>query len=117
MITECKGKGYEERLGIMNLTSLETRRLRADLLEVFKIMKGFEGVKEDTFFTRKVDKGRGHEFSLFKKRFRLDVAKFNFGNRVINDWNRLPDSVVKAENLNTFKGGLDHYLRHIRGMR
>jgi len=45
-----------ERLKILHLTSkdplliLETRMLRADLLEVFKILNGIEKVNETDFF-------------------------------------------------------------------
>ena len=53
MIEECKGRSYEERLGITGLTNLETRRTRADMLEVFKILTGKEGLEEGTFFTRR----------------------------------------------------------------
>ena len=52
MIEECEGISYEERLEATGLTSLETRRSRADMLEVFKILKGFEGVDERVFFNR-----------------------------------------------------------------
>jgi len=41
MIEECAGKIYVERLKIVGLTTLECRRLRADLIEVFKILKVF----------------------------------------------------------------------------
>jgi ribonucleases P/MRP protein subunit RPP40 len=41
VIEECKGKDYRERLRVDGLITLE-RRLRADLLEVFKIL--MEGV-------------------------------------------------------------------------
>jgi hypothetical protein len=43
MIEDCQGKSYNERLKMMGLTTLETRRFTADMLEVFKILKGLEG--------------------------------------------------------------------------
>lgn len=54
MIEKCKGRAYEERLGITGLTNSETRRTRADMLEleVFKILTGKEGLEEGAFFTR-----------------------------------------------------------------
>ena len=42
-------KTYEEILQIVGLTTLECRRLRADLIEVFKILRGFEGIEEKLF--------------------------------------------------------------------
>src|SRR4051812_26493126 len=47
MMKECRGLSYPERLKCTRLTSLETRRERADLLEVYKILNGLEGVKVD----------------------------------------------------------------------
>lgn len=87
------------------------------MLEVYKIIKGIEEIEFKDFFDKSKDTLRGHKFKLFKKRFRLNVGKFNFGNRVINSWNRLPDSVVQAESVNAFKNELDHYLEYTRGMR
>ena len=38
------------------------------------------------------------------------LARTNFfSNRVIEDWNHLPNDVVNAETLNTFKSLLDNY--------
>jgi ribonucleases P/MRP protein subunit RPP40 len=41
---------YEERLKLFNLTTLETRKIRGDLIQVFRILKGYEDVNARTFF-------------------------------------------------------------------
>ena len=84
MIIECRGKSYEERLVLLGLTTLETRRFRADMLEVFKILKKFEGIGEDPFFRVQCTKTREHSLKLYKERVNKDVLKFSFGNRVID---------------------------------
>jgi len=38
-----------------------------------------------------------------------DLRKFSFSNRVRTLWNSLPDIVVKAESVNSFKGRLDRF--------
>ncbi len=47
MVIELRGLVYEDRLKELGITSLETRRKRGDLLQIYKIMKGFEKVKID----------------------------------------------------------------------
>jgi len=61
------------------------------MLEVYQILKGFEGTDVMTFFQRRVDSTKGHDIKLFKKRVELNVKKFSFGNRVSDKWNRLPE--------------------------
>ena len=41
---------YEQRLKILNITTLETRRLRGDLIKVFKIVKVVDNVDFRKFF-------------------------------------------------------------------
>ena len=53
---------------------------------------------------------RGHQFKLFKYRSRLNCRSNYFFNRVINDWNNLPDTVVNASSVNNFKYLIDSYL-------
>ena len=50
MVDGYRGMEYEERLKRIGLTTLEMRRERADLLEVFKILKGMEGLDREHFF-------------------------------------------------------------------
>jgi ribonucleases P/MRP protein subunit RPP40 len=40
LVPSVRKYSYEERLKFFNLTTLETRRIRGDLIEVFKIFKG-----------------------------------------------------------------------------
>ena len=103
---------------ILGLNTLETRFLRADLIAVFKILRGFENWIRIRFFQVIGDSARrGHSFKLFKKRYCLDVGKFKFASRVCEEWNRLVDGIVSAETLtvNVFKMRLDHHLRNMRG--
>ena len=58
---------YEERLNRLGLTSLEDRRLRGDLIEVFKIIKGFYKVSSNTFITLSSSGLRGHSLKLYKE--------------------------------------------------
>jgi hypothetical protein len=106
MVDGYKGLEYEERLEGIGLTKLELRRERAGLLEVFKILKGMEGLDRDHFFRDALDgresgmMTRGHSLKLYKKRFRLKADKFSFGNRVVGIWNSLPGKIVEEETVN-----------------
>ena len=52
---------------------------------------------------------------MFKKRWRLDVGRFKFANRVCEEWNGLDDDVVGVGSVNAFKRKLDHHLKNVRG--
>ena len=120
MIFECKGMDYDSRLRVLNWTTLETRRLRANLLEVWKIVNGKEGLSENLFFSRVTPdtcNTKGHQHKFYKNRFNTDLAKFSFKNRVINEWNLLPTEVVAASSINSFKKQLDHHLGTTRGFK
>ena len=60
---------------------------------------------------------RGNSCKLYKKIFRLDMAKYNFGNRVVNEWNFLPNNLVQVNSVDAFKSmhKLDKFLRNTRG--
>ena len=102
---------------ILGLTNLETRFLKADLIEVLKILRGFENVDLERYFqVVRDDDRRGHSFKLFKRRYRLDVGRFKFVNRVCEEWNGLDDDGVAVGSVNAFKRKFDHYLRNARGI-
>ena len=47
----------------------------------------------------------------------MDMGKYSFCNRVVNDLNQLPEVIVQAKSINAFKDKLDRYLRHDRGLK
>ena len=115
MITDMRNLSYEQRLSRCMLTTLETRRLRGDLIEVFKIMKGFDDLDYRDFFVISTNRSRGHSMKLFKVRFDTNCGKFMFSNRVIDEWNMLNDDIVSRNTVDVFKAKLDQYLRCSRG--
>ena len=61
------------------LTTLETRRLRGDQIEVFKILNGYENINRNIFFSSKEERRtRGHGVTPAKKQCRLNMRKSHF---------------------------------------
>ena len=50
------------------------------------------------------------EAALVKEQCRLDMRKYSFSQRVINEWNKLPKDCVNASSANMFKNRIDRYL-------
>ena len=105
---------YPERLKALRLPTLTYRRHRGDMIEVFKILNGIYNSNGENFLKlnsqiAERDGTRGNSRKLFVQRARLDIRKYNFSVRVARIWNSLPDSVVRADTLNTFKNRLDRF--------
>ena len=111
MIPDSRDLNYESRLLECGLTTLETRRLRGDQIEVFKIVNGYEDIDANIFFKLKEgSRTRGHKAALVKEQCRLDIRRYSFTQRAINEWNELSNDCVNASSVNMFKNRIDRYL-------
>ena len=102
---------YEERLKKINLPSLEFRQKRGDMIQVFKIAKKFyDPLSTDTIFNfSSSSRLRGHNYKISKQYVNKSKYANFFSNRVINEWNNLPDYIVNAKTINEFKNLYDKH--------
>ena len=94
------------------LTTPETMGLRGDQIEVSKILNGYGNIDRNVVFLVKDGRRtRGYGVTLAKKQCRLDIRKFSFSQRTINEWKRLSADYVGASSVSMFKNKIDIYLR------
>ena len=71
MLPGMEGISYGERLEKLDLFSLERRRLREDLIEVYKVVRGMDRVDSQTLFSRVEESITwGHRFKVQGARFK-----------------------------------------------
>ena len=74
----------------------------------FQYLKGAYKQEGEWLFMRvDGDRTRGNGFKLRQGRFRLDIRRKFFTQRVVTHWNRLPKEAVDAPSLDAFKARLD----------
>jgi len=108
MVPGMKEFDYPSRLKTLKLWSLEERRNRSDLIEVFKMYRGFSSIPFETFFQLDHDsRTRGHTAKLKKHRCNTELRRHFFSERIINRWNKLRQETISATSINSFKQHLD----------
>lgn len=107
-VSGLHSKDYESKLKELKIMSLEERRKRCDMIQVYKILHGIDNVDETTWFKRMSACSRNTRlaadpFNLKIRQFKSDLYKNFFSNRVIEHWNRLPSNIKCSKSLYQFK--------------
>lgn len=98
---------YSDRLRRLHLPSLTDRRLRGDMIEVYKIVNHLYSCPLNFFTLNPSVHLRGHNIKLKGVSFNKLVRKYFFSCRVQSNWNSLPSAVVNAVSVNVFKNSYD----------
>ena len=108
----------------MDLDTLEIRREKADLIQVYKILNKIDKVEEKDLFRRAADTGtndrvtrqRSNPLNLQGERARKDLRKYSFTSRVVKPWNDLKEEIKGIKRLDQFKHSLKQlYRRRVEG--
>jgi hypothetical protein len=104
---------YTDRLTKLNLESLQTRRIKNDLILLYKMMNNLVDIDYAHYFHIQDFAGhnlRRHRLHLGRAKPQNTLCRRNFFSiRVIPYWNELPESTVVSPSLSMFK----HKLRQV----
>ena len=105
---------YEERLKKLDLPTLVFRRMRGDIIQVYKYFHELYDVEHEDILPRSENiNTRGHHLKLKKNHGKNRTRRHFFSQRIVNSWNGLPEEVVSTKHLNAFKSAIDkHWKRH-----
>jgi len=117
---DLKHLAYEERLKIWGITTLEERRKRGDLIQMYKVLHNIEDIRWHTgpihTTATHLRAATNNPLRLHRQQFpsrdRNDFCHFVavrhefFLNRVVDDWNSLTKTQVLAPNTDRFKASL-----------
>ena len=112
MVSGLESNSYKGRLKELGLQSLEDRRVRGDMIQVWKILNNHDNLNKNDFFVPvnqniQQTRLRAVRVNLQKIRVATDIRKHSFSVRAPDRWNTLPITVKEARTLNTFKNLYD----------
>ena len=106
-IGPLRGLPYTKRLEELCLTTLEVRRIRGDLISMFRYFKGFDKINFLNPPKLSSSRTRGHIFKLEKESIAHNSRRKFLFSRATNEWNSLPKNVINSNTVVEFKKFID----------
>ena len=117
LIHALRGLSYDQRCESLGIPNLTDRRIRGDLIQFFKFENKFdEIIWHNSPLVTSSRSGRRPQ--LRREIVRCCNQRHNFFiNRVVNQWNALPDNVTNSNTVDQFKNNFDTYTKTAIGRR
>ena len=113
MIPEIRNHIYQQRIQYLDLISLVQRRLRGQLIEVFKYLNKFTSSARGLFDYDLNDRTRNNAAKLIVKHFNTSVAQHFYPIKITSTWNAIHSEVVSSRTVNSFKNSFEeHWAGH-----
>ena len=107
LVSSVADMPYEQRLKELGLVTLEYRRDRADMLQIYKSLHGLDSLKWDNMFQLNQSNLRGHFLKFTPKKCNRNRRLNSFSQRTIHYWNNLSNETINAKSINSFKSLLN----------
>ena len=113
IVPEIKDLTYEERLNQLGLFKLSDRRIRGDMIFIYKMLNGMIDLQFTDFFTcsQNPHRTRGHNQKIeLGVKPNTNMREKFFTNRCVIPWNQLPATITEAKSIEGFKRNYDRVI-------
>ena len=106
---------YLERLKFLKLPTLKYRRIRGDLIQLYKIINEIDNIDYRMFFNvSHVNFTRGDKYKIYITGNSTCVRKNSFISRTVKNWNNLTFNAKSSKSINAFKTAIDRELHNMK---
>ena len=126
MLSNVRGKTYEERIKDAGLTTLRERRERGDVIEAFKTLNGINNVEKTDWFeiqepesnrpstrsnTLVVENGEEERrvHVVLHERAKTELRNQSYRYRTARAWSEIPEFLKDSKTTNAFKTAYDNW--------
>ena len=109
LVQAIKDLPFEDLLCSLDLPTLAYRHLQGDIISTFKSFIYID-IDPNIFFKLNDNMTRGHSLKIYKKRSNTTIRQTFFLQRIINQWNDLPASIINSTTALELKKVYDRHM-------